>query len=68
MGRFHVGFFLLSKTRCNSNLKMCFEKGGGLGKTLRLRKISTDNKSNFFSVFREANVRQWHVQEGSILA
>ena len=37
---------------------MCFEKGGGLGKTLRLRKINTDNKSNLISVFREANVRQ----------
>lgn len=37
-------------------------------KTPWLSKISTDNKRNLISVFREANVRQWHVQEGSILA
>ena len=37
---------------------MCFEKGGGLGKTLKLSKISTDNKGNLISVFSEANVRQ----------
>ena len=37
---------------------MCFEKGGGLEKTLRLSKISTDSKGNLISVFREANVRQ----------